>query len=201
MVWWEIWWWYFSLSKSTVKVQYDLHWTKTNTTISKAWISHDWEYRYTSVGNRYLKKKGGVDQKTSQILVTRCSETYLICIESIRLLIVACGMLSHSSSMAVRSCWILAGTGTRCCTRRSRASQTCSMGDMSSEYAGHGRTGPFSASRNFVQILLTWGHALSCWNKGWWQQMNATTMGLRILSRHLCAFKLPSIKWNCVRCL
>uniref|UniRef100_A0A672RGW3 phosphatidate phosphatase n=2 Tax=Sinocyclocheilus grahami TaxID=75366 RepID=A0A672RGW3_SINGR len=43
--------------------------------------------------------------------------------------------------MAVRSCWILAGTGTRCRIRRSRASQTCSMGDMSGEYAGHARTG------------------------------------------------------------
>ncbi len=51
--------------------------------------------------------------------------------ELIRLLIVACGMLVHSSSMAVRGCWILAGTGTRCHIRRSRASQTCSMGDMS----------------------------------------------------------------------
>ena len=38
----------------------------------------------------------------------------------IRLLIVACGMLSHSSLMAVWSCWILAGTGTCCRTRRSR---------------------------------------------------------------------------------
>jgi hypothetical protein len=27
------------------------------------------------------------------------------------------------------------------------------MGDMSGDYAGHGRTGPFSASRNCVQIL------------------------------------------------
>uniref|UniRef100_A0A8K9XIH5 Cilia and flagella associated protein 57 n=1 Tax=Oncorhynchus mykiss TaxID=8022 RepID=A0A8K9XIH5_ONCMY len=43
-------------------------------------------------------------------------------------------MLSHFSSMAVRSCWILAGTGTRCRTRRSRASQTCLMGDVSGEY-------------------------------------------------------------------
>ncbi len=39
--------------------------------------------------------------------------------------------------MAVWSCWILAGTGTRFRIRRSRASQTCSMGDiMSGEYAG-----------------------------------------------------------------
>ena len=54
---------------------------------------------------------------------------HLLCIEFIRLMIVPCGMLSHSSSMAVWSCWILAGTGTYCCTRWSRASQTCSMGD------------------------------------------------------------------------
>ena len=93
------------------------------------------------------------------------------CIELIRLLIVACGMLVHSSSMAVRSCWILAGTGTRCRIRRSRASQTCSMGDMSGEYAGHARTGMFSASRNCVQILATWGRALSCCNMRWCEHL------------------------------
>ncbi len=71
--------------------------------------------------------------KTSQYLVwppfASCSATHLLRIELIRVLIVACGML------AVQSCWILAGTGTRCRIRRSRASQTCSMGDMSGEYA------------------------------------------------------------------
>ncbi len=46
-------------------------------------------------------------------------------------------------------------TGTRCRIRRSRASQTCSMGEMSGEYAGHAKTGMFSASRNCVQILAT----------------------------------------------
>ncbi len=85
--------------------------------------------------------------KTSQYLMwppfASRSATHLLRIELIRLLIVACGMLVHSSSMAVRSFWILAGTGTRCRIRRSRASQTCSMGDMSGEYAGHARTGMF----------------------------------------------------------
>ena len=136
-----------------------------------------------------LKKSRGVDQKTSQYLVwppfASCSATHLLRIELIRLLIVACGMLSHSSSMAVQSSWILSGTGTRCRTRQSRASQTCSMGDMSGEYAGHGRTGTFSASRNCVQILATWGCALSCWNMRWWRQMNGTTMGHRISSLKL----------------
>ncbi len=37
-------------------------------------------------------------------------------------------------------------------------------GCMSGEYAGHARTGMFSASRNCVQILATWGRALSCCN-------------------------------------
>ncbi len=61
---------------------------------------------------------GGGGPKTSQYLVwppfASRSATHLLRIELIRLLIVACGMLVHSSSMAVRSCWILAGTGTRC---------------------------------------------------------------------------------------
>ncbi len=79
---------------------------------------------------------GGGGPKTSQYLVwppfASRSATHLL-IELIRLLIVACGMLVHSSLMAVRSWWILAGTGTRCRIRRPRASQTCSMGDMSCE--------------------------------------------------------------------
>ncbi len=149
---------------------------------------------------------GGVrgGPKSSQYLVwppfASRSATHLLRIELIRLLIVACGILVHSSSIAVRSCWILAGTGTRCPIRQSRASQTCSMVDMSGEYAGHARTGMFSASRNFVQILAIWGCALSCCNMRWWSWMNGTTMGLRISSRYLCAFKMPSIKCTFVCC-
>ncbi len=100
--------------------------------------------------------------------------------------------------MTVRSCWILAGTETRCHIRRSRPSQTCSMDDMSDEYGCHARTGMFLASRNCVQILATYGHALSCSNIRWWLWMNGTTMGLRISSRCLCAFNIPSIKCTCV---
>jgi hypothetical protein len=48
------------------------------------------------------------------------------------------------------------------------------MGDMSGGFAGHGKTMPFSASRYCVQILATWGCALSC--------LNGTTMGLRVSS-------------------
>ncbi len=58
----------------------------------------------------------GGGPKTSPYLVwppfASRSATPLLRIELIRLLIVACWMLVHS--YAVRSCWILAGTGTRC---------------------------------------------------------------------------------------
>ena len=99
-------------------------------------MSHDWKYRYQQViDHRYfLKWQSGVDQKTSQYLVwspfALYSVTNVLHIELIRLLIVACGMLSHSSSVSVRSCWIKVGTGTRCRTRWFRASLTCSIGDM-----------------------------------------------------------------------
>ena len=97
----------------------------------------------------FKKKKNskGVDQKTSQYLVwppfASCSTIHLLWIQLIRLLIVACGMLSQSSSMAVLSCWIFVRIGTCCSTCLSRASQTCSMGDMSREYSVHGGLGHF----------------------------------------------------------
>ncbi len=34
----------------------------------------------------------------------------------------------------------------------------------------------------------------------WWSWVNGTTIGLRISSRYLCAFKMPSIKCTCVCC-
>ncbi len=118
--------------------------------------------------------EGSENQSVSGV-TTIC---HLLRIELIRLLIVACGMLVHSFSMAVRSWWILAGTGTCCRIRRSRASQTCSMGDMSGEYAGHARTGMFSASRIVYRSLqhgavhyhaATWGDG-----RGWMAQQWAS---------------------------
>ena len=85
--------------------------------------------------------------------------------------------------MAVQSCWTMAGTETLC---RTHWYQTCSVVDMSGDYARHGRTGTFSASRNCVLILVKWNCALSCWNMRWWRRMNGTTMGLRSLSCSLC---------------
>ncbi len=73
---------------------------------------------------------GGGSENQSLYGVT--SIYHVLRIELIRLFMVACGMLVQSSSMAVRSCWILAGTGTRCRICQSRASQTCAMANTPS---------------------------------------------------------------------
>ena len=73
----------------------------------------------------------------------------------------------------------------RCCTRRSRASQTCSMSDMSGDYVGHGRIGSFSPSRICGRSLQhgavhyypeTWGDG-----GGWmaWQWGSGSRHGIR----------------------
>ncbi len=48
---------------------------------------------------------------------------------------VDCGRWNVGPLLFNGSCWILAGTGMRCRIRRSRASKTCSTGDMSSSDA------------------------------------------------------------------
>ena len=61
-----------------------------------------------------------MDQKTSQYLVWPPF---------------ASGSATTPLHRVAGSCWILVGTGTHCHTRQSRASQTCSIDDMSGEYA------------------------------------------------------------------
>ncbi len=104
--------------------------------------------------------------------------THLLHIELIRLLIVACEMLVHSSSNAVRSCWILAGTGTCCRIRRSRASQTCSWVTCPVSILALQELGLFSASRNCVQILqhgvIHYHAATWCDGHGWMAQQWAS---------------------------
>ncbi|GFV49899.1 uncharacterized protein TNCV_1391811 [Trichonephila clavipes] len=69
--------------------------------------------------------------------------------ESMRLLITSWGVLSHSSRRALSSSWIVCRGGWRPATRLPRAPQTCSIGFMSGEHAGHSiRTIP-SSKRNF----------------------------------------------------
>ncbi|GFU08031.1 uncharacterized protein TNCV_1527691 [Trichonephila clavipes] len=57
--------------------------------------------------------------------------------ESMRLLITSWSILSHSSRRALSSSWRVCGGGWRPATRLPRASQTCSIGFMSGEHAGH----------------------------------------------------------------
>lgn len=54
----------------------------------------------------HVQKVSGV----TIICLTQCNRVHT---QLIRLLIVACGMFVHSSSMSVQSCWILAGTRTQ----------------------------------------------------------------------------------------
>ncbi len=74
--------------------------------------------------------------------LTQCNTSPLHRVDQV----VDCGLWNvvHSSSMAVRSCWILAGTGTHCCISRYRASQTCSRGDMSVRMLAMQELGCFS---------------------------------------------------------
>ncbi|GFT67183.1 hypothetical protein TNCV_783351 [Trichonephila clavipes] len=57
--------------------------------------------------------------------------------ESMRLLITSWGILSHSSRRGLSSSWRNYGGGWRPATCLPRASQTCSIGFMSGENAGH----------------------------------------------------------------
>ncbi len=58
---------------------------------------------------------------------------------------------------------------------------------VSGECAGHEWTGMFSASRNCVQILATWGRALSCCNMRWWSWMKWHNNGPQdLVSVSLC---------------
>ncbi|GFT65694.1 hypothetical protein TNCV_4440241 [Trichonephila clavipes] len=54
-----------------------------------------------------------------------------------RLLIKSWGILSHSSRKALSSSWRVCCGGWRPATRLPRVSQTCSIGFMSEEHAGH----------------------------------------------------------------
>ncbi|GFT23048.1 uncharacterized protein TNCV_1858061 [Trichonephila clavipes] len=69
--------------------------------------------------------------------------------ESMRLLITSWGILSHSSRRAHSSSWRVCGGGWWPATRLPRASQTCSIGFMSGEHAGHSiRTIPSSKRKS-----------------------------------------------------
>ncbi|GFT50600.1 uncharacterized protein TNCV_551881 [Trichonephila clavipes] len=69
--------------------------------------------------------------------------------ESMRLLITSWGILSHSSRRALCSSWRVCAGGWRPATRLPRVFQTCSIGFMSGEHAGHSiRMIPFSKRKS-----------------------------------------------------
>ncbi|GFW42300.1 hypothetical protein TNCV_1207531 [Trichonephila clavipes] len=73
--------------------------------------------------------------------------------ESMRLLITSWGILSHSSRRALSSSWRVCVGGWRPATRLPRASQTCSIGFMSGELAGHSiRTIPSSKRKSSTRL-------------------------------------------------
>ncbi len=63
-----------------------------------------------------LEGPGGSENQSvsgvTTICLTQCNTSPSHRVDQV--VVVACGMLVHSSSMDVRICWILAGTGTRC---------------------------------------------------------------------------------------
>ncbi|GFW31649.1 uncharacterized protein TNCV_4683221 [Trichonephila clavipes] len=73
--------------------------------------------------------------------------------ESMKLLITSWGILSHSSRRALSSSWRVCGGGWWPATRLPRASQTCSIGFMSGELAGHSiRTIPSSKRKSSTRL-------------------------------------------------
>ena len=129
-----------------------------------------------------LKIVRGVDQNTNQYLVwpsfASCIATRFLRIELIRLLIVACGMLSP---LLFNSCAKLLDIGGN--WNKLSYTEIQSIPNMLNGWHVWWVCRTFSASRNCIQILAT----LSCWNVRWWRRMNGTTMGLRISSRYLSA--------------
>ncbi len=114
--------------------------------------------------------------------------------------VVDCGLCNVGPLlfMSVWSCWILSGTGR---IRRSRASQTCSMGDMSGEYAGHARTGCFQLPGIVYRSLQYRAVQLSCCNMRWWSWWMAQHGPQYLSSRYPLCIKMPSIKCTCVHLL
>ncbi|GFW53506.1 hypothetical protein TNCV_3928841 [Trichonephila clavipes] len=73
--------------------------------------------------------------------------------ESMRLLITSWGILSHSSRRALSYSWRVCGDGWCPAICLPRASQTCSIGFMSGEHAGHSiRTIPSSKKKSSTRL-------------------------------------------------
>ena len=73
------------------------------------------------------------------------------------------GIFAHSACSAAINWGRVRGLGFRFLMRLPSWSHKCSIGDMSGEYAGQGRTLTPCSPRNAMVILAVWGRALSCW--------------------------------------
>ncbi len=115
--------------------------------------------------------------KTSQYLVwsqfASHRETYLLRIEFIRLLIVACGMLVHSSSMAVWSCWIYQELEHTVVTPIQSIPNTLIEWNVRWVCWPCKNWNVFSFQK-LCTILATWG--LIILQLRWWSWMNVTTI-------------------------
>ena len=139
------------------------------------------------------------DQKTSQYLVwspfASCSVTHLLLIELIRLLIVAWCPTPLQWLWEVAGYWReLEHADVHVNPEHPKHAQWVTCLSMQA------RTGTFSASRNCAQILVTWGLGLLCLKIRWWQRKIVVPMDLKISSWYPWAFKLSSIKCDCVVC-
>ena len=119
-----------------------------------------------------------------------------LCMEFTRVLIMAMGMLFHSSCKACVSWTWLVGAFGRLLTLLSSSSHKCSIGDKSGLNAGQSSGCMLLLARNCWQTLATWGRALSCCNIRFRACTHGTATGRRISSLYLTPFKLPSITIN-----
>ncbi len=142
--------------------------------------------------------------KTSQYLVlpplVSCSATHLFRIELIRLLIVACGMLVHSSSMAVWSCWILARTRTDPEHPKHAQWVTCPVSMLAMQELGCFQL-PGIVYRSLQHGAVhyhaeTWGQVVDEWHNNGPQDLVTVSLCIQnaINTIHLCSL---SITYTC----
>ena len=103
------------------------------------------------------------------------------------------GISRQLSTRHLSSSWRLAGCTGRRLSCLSRWSHKCSIGFMSGEHAGHGKTLILLLFKKSCVSLAVWGLALSCWKRipcgCCWIKGSAT--GCKMSYRYLCALRLP----------
>ena len=105
----------------------------------------------------------------------------------------ACGMLFHSSTSASRSSCSVSGGFWRWRTHLPSSSHKCSIGDITDDKPGQGRTQMWFWFRKSWQTRATWHLALSCWKT--WSKFHCCrkdgTIWSIISSLYFTAFNVP----------